>query len=70
MKNYEFLFLVSEIMLGLCIGLILSFRLDKDEGKQGIVYACIFGIGIGVCILIEGCHEKYLADKQQTFKTE
>jgi hypothetical protein len=70
MRNYEFLFLLSEIILGLCIGVILHCILDKNEAKRGIIYACIFGIGIGTCILIEGIHKKYLADKQQTFKSE
>ena len=70
MKNYEFLFLLSWVILGICLGLIIAFHGDEDQEKKGIVYACVFGVGIGVCILIEGVHEKILADKQQTFKSE
>jgi hypothetical protein len=33
--------------------LIISFINSEDLKKQGIAWSCIFGVGIGLCIVIE-----------------
>lgn len=53
MKTFEFLILLGCIITGVSTGFIIEYHVDKDSGKQGIVFACIFGVGIGICILIE-----------------
>jgi hypothetical protein len=53
MKTYEFLILLSIVITGISTAFIIHYRIEEDQGKQGIVFACIFGVGIGICILIE-----------------
>ncbi len=53
MKTYEFLILLSIVITGTSTAFIIHYRIEEDPGKQGIVYACTFGVGIGICILIE-----------------
>lgn len=53
MGIYEFLTMIGIIMMITSIILIISFINSEDPKKQGIAWSCIFGVGIGLCIVIE-----------------
>lgn len=53
MSIYVFLTIIGIIMMVMSIILIISFINSEDPKKQGIAWSCIFGAGIGFCIIIE-----------------
>lgn len=49
--------ILGVIMLFFCLYFPLKYAGNKDPRKQGIVYSCIFGIGVAISIIIDSLNK-------------